>query len=270
MQKVDSQFTGSVPELYDRYLVPLIFEHYAADLARRVGALRSGTILETAAGTGAVTRALRKALPAEVDVVATDLNQAMLDRAGAISPAEGTRWRQADAQSLPFEDARFDAALCQFGAMFFPDRVKAFREARRILRPKGRFLFNIWEGLDANLFAKVVHEAVAACFPSDPPTFLARAPYGQHDRALYERQLVEAGFTQVSIETVDGVSRAPSAADVAKGFCEGTPLRGEIEPRGASALESAVESATRALADRFGEGVIEAPMQAFVLTARRD
>jgi ubiquinone/menaquinone biosynthesis C-methylase UbiE len=268
--QVDTQFSGSIPELYNRYLVPLIFEHYAADLTRRLSELRSGTILETAAGTGAVTRELRKGLPPEIEIIATDLNQAMLDRAAAVSPTDGIRWRQADAQALPFEDSCCDAAVCQFGVMFFPDRVKAFREAKRILKPKGRYLFNIWEGLDRNLFAKVVHEAVTACFPSDPPMFLARAPYGQHDRALYKRQLAEAGFAQVLVETVDGVSRAPSAADVAKGFCQGTPLRGEIEARGPNALDEAVESAARALAARLGEGPIEAPMQAFVVTARRD
>jgi SAM-dependent methyltransferase len=270
MQKVDSQFTGSIPELYDRYLVPLIFDYYAADLARRVGDLRAGRLLETAAGTGAVTRALRRALSREVEIVATDLNQAMLDHAAAVSPTDGIRWRQADAQSLPFEDATFDAALCQFGVMFFPDRVKAFSEARRILKPKGRFLFNVWEGLDANLFVKIVHEAVAACFQHDPPMFLARVPYGQHDRPRYQRQLTDAGFERVQIDTVEGVSCAPSAADVARGFCQGTPLRGEIEAHGPNALDEAVASATKALIGRFGEGPIEAPMRAFVVTARRD
>jgi SAM-dependent methyltransferase len=269
MQAVDRQFTGSIPKLYDRYLVPLIFEHYAADLARRLGELRTSRVLETAAGTGVVTRALRSALPAHVEIVATDLNQAMLDRAGTITAGKGIAWRQADAQSLPFGDASFDAAVCQFGVMFFPDRAKAFGEARRVLKPGGHFLFNVWESIEANAFAMVVTDALRGLFADDPPLFLARTPYGQHDRALYERLLAEAGFLEVQTTTVDGISRAASARDVAIGFCEATPLRMEIEAHGRNALQQAVETATRALVDRFGGGPVEAPMRAFVVTARR-
>jgi ubiquinone/menaquinone biosynthesis C-methylase UbiE len=271
VQEIDRQFTGSIPELYDRYLVPLIFEHYAVDLARRFADLGAKRVLETAVGTGVVTRALRAALPPGAEIVATDLNQAMLDRAAAMtSGGNGIVWKQADAQSLPFEDSCFDAAVCQFGVMFFRDRVKAFREARRVLKPQGVFLFNVWEGLERNGFASVVDDALRARFPNDPPLFLARTPYGQHDRSLYQRQLAEAGFAEMGTETVDGTSRAASAEHVARGFCTGSPLRAEIEARGSSALQDAVEAATRALVSRFGDGPIEAPMQAFVITARRD
>src|SRR5215469_14013615 len=122
MAETDRVFTGSVPALYDRYLGPLIFAPYAADLARRVGAAAPSRILETACGTGIVTRAIAAALSDAAELVATDLNQPMLDHAAAQPGAARAVWRQADALALPFDDASFDIVVCQFGAMFFPDR----------------------------------------------------------------------------------------------------------------------------------------------------
>ena len=153
MQSGDTVFAGSIPEIYDRYLGPALFDPYAADLARRVADITSGALLETAAGTGRVTRVLARALPDAVSIVATDLNQAMLDFAVAQPGGDRVSWRQADALALPFEDAGLDAVLCQFGAMFFPDKVAAYREALRVLKPAGRFLFNIWDMIEANTFA---------------------------------------------------------------------------------------------------------------------
>ena len=178
---LDSGFAGSIPQLYDTYLVPLIFEPYAADLAQRLRARSVTRVLEIAAGTGVVTRALASALPASVSIVATDLNQAMLDRAAAVGTARPVEWRQADAMQLPFADGAFDAVVCQFGVMFFPDKAKAFAEARRVLKPGGVFIFNVWDRIEDNEFADVVTTALAPVFPADPPRFLARTPHGYHD-----------------------------------------------------------------------------------------
>src|SRR5690349_2607472 len=125
--KPDTVFAGSIPELYETQLVPLIFEPYAADLARRVAALHPSRVLETAAGTGVVTRAMARLLPAHAELIATDLNQPMLDRAAAVGTERAVRWLQADAMRLPFDDASFDVVVCQFGVMFFPDKAHAFR-----------------------------------------------------------------------------------------------------------------------------------------------
>ena len=172
MSNSDKVFAGSIPEVYDTYLVPLIFESYAADLAARVSAVSPEAVLETAAGSGVVPRALAPLLDANTRYVVTDLNQPMLDRAMARQAADPRIvWQQVDALKLPFEDESFDAVCCQFGAMFFPDRVAGYREARRVLRPGGRFFFNVWDSIEHNDFARVVTEAAGNIFPRDPPCF---------------------------------------------------------------------------------------------------
>ena len=269
MARTDAQFEGSIPAIYDRYLGPLIFAPYAADLARRLTDMSEGDVLETAAGTGMVTRELARTLPAGVGITATDLNQPMVDFAAARGDAERVTWRQADALKLPFADATFDAVVCQFGAMFFPDKRAAYREALRVLKPDGRFIFNVWDRIEDNEFPSVVTEAVAAMFPEDPPRFLARTPHGYHDTAVIRRDLEAAGFKQIEIETIAQRSRAPSHRDPAIGFCQGTPLRNEIEARDPNRLDEATEIAASALAARFGTGPIEGKIQAHVITAAR-
>lgn len=268
MSGSDKVFTGSIPEIYDAYLVPLIFEDHAADLARRVAALAPVDLLETAAGSGVVARAVAPVLGPEARYVVTDLNQPMLDRAARMQGAdERITWIQADAQALPFADCSFDAVLCQFGAMFFPDRVEGYREARRVLRPGGRFLFNMWDRIEENEFADVVTRAVGELFPEDPPRFLARTPHGHGDPAVIHAELAEAGFGKVRIETLTGTSRAPSARHPAVAYCQGTPLRNEIEARDAARLDEATEHAARAIAWRWGEGPVAAKIQGHVIEA---
>ncbi len=267
MPASDTVFAGSIPDLYDRLMVPLIFEPYAHDLARRAAERRPAAVLEVAAGTGVVTRALDKAL-GDARIVATDLNQPMLDFARAHHPrAERIDWRQADALALPFAERSFDAVLCQFGAMFFPDKRQGYREARRVLKPGGVYLFNVWDRIDDNEFADVVTGALGAVFPGDPPRFLARTPHGYHDAAQIERELRDAGFAQVQGDTLQATSKAASALDVAVAYCQGTPLRNEIEARDPGGLERATRKATEALTEKFGAGPIEGRIQARVFTA---
>jgi SAM-dependent methyltransferase len=270
MSTSDKAFTGSIPAVYEEHLVPLLFEEYAADLVARLTARAPRRVLEIAAGTGVVTRALAAALPATTTIVATDLNPAMLEQAPAVGTARRVEWRPADAAQLPFEDASFDAVVCQFGVMFVPDKVKAFAEARRVLAPGGVYLFSVWDELDANEFADLVHEAVATVFPEDPPRFLKRAPYGYHDVAAITRDLAAAGFTQPPrIETVAKRSRASSPRGPALGYCQGSPLRAEIEARDAKRLTLATNTAAEAIAQRFGRGAVEAQIQAHVVTVDR-
>ena len=211
MTRSDTLFTGSIPATYDRYLGPLLFEPYARDLAQRVAALEPRRILETAAGTGIVTAAIHYQLP-DAEIVATDLNPDMLEIAAAKADAPNIVLRKADAQQLPFPDASFDAIVCQFGVMFFPDRIGAYREARRVLAPDGRFLFNVWNSLEDNPISGSIAELLADLFPDDPPEFLARTPFGYHDLARIEADLREAGFSEVAAETVTKISRAPPPA----------------------------------------------------------
>src|SRR5581483_7518803 len=240
----DKVFAGSIPENYDRYMVPLIFEPYAADLAERAASLSPAAVLEIAAGTGVVTRALAPRLSPAASYVVTDLNQPMLDYAASQQPPDHRiTWRQADALALPFEAAAFDLVCCQFGAMFFPDRLAAYREAKRVLKPGGRFLFNVWDRIEENVFADEVTNALATIFPSDPPRFLARTPHGYHDTALIRSELEDAGFSRVVIETKAEQSRASSPRLPAIAYCRGTVLRNEIEARDAGKLEAATDCA---------------------------
>jgi SAM-dependent methyltransferase len=262
-------FAGSIPQFYDRHLVPLIFEPYAADIAARAAARNPSRVLEVAAGTGAVTRQLARALPASASIVASDLNQPMMDHAASVGTARPVEWRQADAMKLPFADASFDLVVCQFGAMFFPDKAKAFAEARRVLRPGGAFLFSVWDRIEDNEFADVVTQAVAALFPSDPPRFLARIPHGYHDKDAVARDVVAGGFARPAIVTVTARSPAQTARMPAVAYCEGTPLRNEIEARDASRLAEATDAATRAMTERFGAGPVDGKIQAHVVLGER-
>ena len=267
MSNTDKVFTGSIPKLYDTYLVPLIFEPYATDLANRLASRSVTRVLEVAAGTGVVTRALATALPDKVSIVATDLNQAMLDQASAVGTKRAVEWRQADAMQLPFPDGTFDAVVCQFGVMFFPDKSKAFSQARRVLRPGGVFIFNVWDRIEENEFADTVTTALASVFPKDPPRFLARTPHGYHDRRTVERDLVSGGFiAPPGIDTVAARSRAASARIPAIAYCQGTPLRNEIETRDASRLGEATDIAADAIAKRFGPGAVDGKIQAHIVT----
>ena len=262
----DKVFAGSIPRIYETYLVPLIFSPYADDLAQRVASRPVQRVLEIAAGTGVVTRALTAALPADVEIVATDLNPAMLDQAAATGTSRPVTWRQADAMQLPFPDGAFDAVVCQFGAMFFPDKAKAFAETRRVLRENGRFLFNVWDRIEDNDFADAVTHSLASVFPDDPPRFLARTPHGYHDRAILERDLAAGGFRAADIATIRKSSRADSPRIPALAFCQGTPLRSEIEARNATGLDEATVAAEREVARRFGAGAVEGRMQAHVVS----
>jgi SAM-dependent methyltransferase len=266
----DKIFGGSIPEIYDTYLVPLIFDAYAADLTTRVAATRPARVLEIAAGTGVVTRAMSDALPDGTVIVATDLNQAMLDRASTRGTARPVTWRQADAMKLPFPDGSFDAVVCQFGVMFFPDKPAAHAEVRRVLRPGGVFAFNVWDRIEDNEFTDVVTTAVASIFPADPPRFLARTPHGYHDVATIARDVAAGGFSnRASIATVTERSRAASSEHPAIAFCQGTPLRSEIEARDAARLHEATTTAAEAIATRFGRTNIDGKIQAHVVTVTR-
>jgi ubiquinone/menaquinone biosynthesis C-methylase UbiE len=268
MSETDKVFAGSIPENYDRYLVPLIFESFAQDIAQRAAALSPDAVLETAAGSGVVTRSLALRLSRGARYVVTDLNQPMLDYAATRQAADSRiTWRKADALALPFEDATFDLVCCQFGVMFFPDRLSGYLEAKRVLKPGGHFLFNVWDCIEENVFADDVTNALADVFPSDPPRFLARTPHGYHNTTLIRAELETAGFSRAVIETRAEQSHASSPRHPAIAYCQGTPLRNEIEARDANMLDFATDYAATKIANRHGNGEIAAKIQAHVIVA---
>jgi SAM-dependent methyltransferase len=272
--ETDKTFAGSIPKFYEEYLVPLIFEPYAGDLANRLASRglthRLTRVLEIAAGTGVVTRHLASVLPEDVSIVATDLNQPMLDTAAEMGTRRPVEWRAADAMQLPFGEGAFDAVVCQFGVMFFPGKAKAFSEARRVLSPGGVLLFNVWDRIEDNEFADTVTTALESLFPTDPPRFLARTPHGYHDVALVRQDLQGGGFVSPPrVDTVAARSSAASPRIPALAYCQGTPLRSEIEARDKTRLAEATDLAAAAVARRFGPGAVDSKIQAHVVAVER-
>ena len=259
-------FGGTLAEFYDRYLVPLNFAPYAEVIAERVKQLRPRRVLETAAGSGIVTEALARTLPSDTTITATDFNQAMIDIGKARPGMARVNWQQADAMKLPFGDSAFDLVLCQFGVMFFPDRPAAFAEARRVLAPGGHLVFNTWDALETHQFGAAVVDGLRHAFPADPPTFLADIPHGYTDPARITADLAAGGLVCDSLDTIT-LSATAEAADVALGFCTGTPIRAEIDARGDLASTTAlVQSEVRS---RLGDGPVTATMTAHVIVAHR-
>ncbi|MBA2527674.1 MAG: class I SAM-dependent methyltransferase [Pyrinomonadaceae bacterium] len=257
-------FKHSTPALYDRYMGPLLFEPYAKLVAERSALFQPSSILETAAGTGIVTRAVHQAVP-QPQIVATDINPAMLEFAAQRVRSERVTFQRADAQDLPFVDGSFDLVLCQFGVMFFPDKVSASREAWRVLRSGGHYLFVTFDRLGLNPVPEAAENAVAALFPDDPPQYMERGPFSYSDPTLIKQDLVAAGFTDVELETVALTSHV-GAHDAAQGIVLGSPLRTEIERRDATALDRAVNAVTEELRPWDGK---EAPISAHVVTATK-
>lgn len=256
-------FSGSVPENYHRHLGPVLFEPYAKDLAARIGDVQR--LLEIACGTGIVSQALARQLP-DATIVATDLNQAMLDIAMQHVDSKRVTFRQADAMQLPFGDGEFDAVVCQFGFMFVPDKVVAFREVRRVLRRDGLFAFNVWDSLAANDGSRTVNDVVRALFPSDPPRFID-IPFSMHDRRAIERWLRDAGFQKIKIRDLPLMSESPSAKQFASGYVQGTPLADSLRQRGGD-FDQITTAVEKELARLYGDRPMRSRMQAIVVEAR--
>ena len=269
MADPNAAFVGSVPHAYDAYLGPLLFHEFADDLAARVSIVPGGRVLETACGTGILTERLLKRLGGQGAVVATDLNEAMFaeaQRRGVAGP--GLEWRQADGASLPFADASFDAVVCQFGLMFFPDKVAGVREAFRVLKPGGCYLFNVWDAMDANPAPKIVFEASVQYFPDNPPQFM-RVPFSLHDPEPIRAWLADAGFQNIEWLTLSKVGTSPSAAEAATGLVEGSPLYTEIMNRRPESLAEIKAMVATHIAARFGDHPARCPLRAHVFSARR-
>ncbi|MBY5804225.1 methyltransferase domain-containing protein [Rhizobium leguminosarum bv. trifolii] len=259
-------FEEGVAEFYDSLLVPILFEPYASEMAIVAERLKPGSILEVAAGTGALTRALRVTLDPATEIVATDLSQAMIDVGAPSLTMSRTHWMHADAQNLPFAPSMFDLVVCQFGVMFFPDKLKAYDEAKRVLRSGGRFLFTTWDSLPANDFARCVDECLASLFPSNPPDFLRNLSYSYFDIASIKAQMSSAGFDAISCDRIELTSVA-AAHDIAAAFCQGTPLREEIESRAPARISEIVDEVAEQMESRHGVRPCGG-MSAFVVVGR--
>lgn len=266
----DTRFKGSVPAIYDRYLGPLVFEPFAADLATRVAKIKPRNVLEVAAGTGIVSRRLLEVLPPSSRLTATDLNAPMLEIARQkIGTDSRVAFRQADALDLPFSDGEFDTVVCQFGLMFFPDKLKGLREFHRVLTAGGGLLINLWDTIEANPHGKIAHTALADTFETDPPAFYL-VPFGFHDVTEIRKVVTEAGFTEVEIETIELTGESPSAADAAIGLLRGNPCIDVVMERGPERAGDIERLMAKRLAERYGDKPLRLPMRAHVVSAIAD
>lgn len=270
----DARFVDSVPEIYDRHLGPLLFEQYARDLATRLtaGERPVTRVLEVAAGTGILTEQLARLLPAEANIVATDLNPPMLavaqERLQGHASGSRVEWRDADATSLPFADGSFDAVVCQFGVMFFPDKPRAASETHRVLGPGGHWLFNVWGSLEENPIPRIAHETITGYFSDDPPQFY-KVPFSMHDEESTRELVAGAGFSGVSVIPVRFTAEAPSARHAAIGLVRGNPVLAAIEERGTVGADDITEAVAAALARELGDGPMRAPMLAYTVSGRK-
>ena len=269
MSDTAASFVGNIPQHYDQGLGPIIFADYAADIARRVAAGRPARVLETAAGTGIATRKLRDALPADAQLTATDLNPPMLEIARAkFRSGEQVVFQPADAVALPFAHASFDAIVCQFGLMFYPDKAKSFSEAYRVLSPGGRYVFSVWDSHRHNPFGRIAHEMVGRLFPTDPPQFYS-VPFSCHQIDPIKELLMAAGFGEIGIAVVRQVRELPDAANFARAAVYGNPLIDQVRARGGVDPERIVEALAQEFRREFGDDPGRMPLQAIVFSAAK-
>jgi SAM-dependent methyltransferase len=268
MKEQELRFTGSVPASYQQLMVPLFFRPYAEEIARRARGFGPKRIIETAAGTGVLTETLHEALP-EAEIIATDLNQPMLAVASERIRSDRVTFVTADAEELPFDDGGFDLVVCQFGAMFFPDKVRGHAEARRVLGKGGRYLLAIWDEIERNELSNAAQAALIDVFPDDPPLFMREGPFGYADPLRIEADLHDAGFDSVEIETIELTSRSRSATEAAKALCYGTPMGVEVEDREHGSLDRVFRRVEQALRRFESSDGIEAPMAAHIVTATK-
>ena len=268
MTDANARFVGSIPEHYDRHLGPVLFEPYARDLAARLEAREGARVLEIACGTGIATRQLRQRLPAGTRLVASDLNEPMLAHARRrLEGVRGIEWRQADAGALPFPPASFEAVVCQFGLMFVPDKAAVCREVRRVLAPGGTFLFNVWDSLENNRFARLAHETISGFFAGDPPTFY-EVPFSLSRTDVLRALVSGAGFEAIEVTPVSLEGRSPSAEDLARGLVEGNPVGTTIRERGGVQVAEVIAAVAAAVAKEFGDRPVRVPLYAIVVSAR--
>ena len=264
-----ASFIGNIPEHYDAGLGPVIFIDYAADIARRTAACGPARVLETAAGTGIVTRQLRDFLPRGVHLTATDLNPPMLEVAQTkFRPGEAVDFRPADAAALPFSEGAFDAVVCQFGVMFFPQKETAYREVHRVLAPGGHYLFSVWDSHRHNPFGRIAHEIAASFFPADPPQFY-NVPFSYYRIDPIKESLIDAGFSNINVAVVKLYKEIPDVTRFARGLVHGNPLIDQIRTRGGVEPDRVVDALAQTLRAEFGADRGRMPLQAIMFSAVR-
>ena len=265
-QQTPVAFSGSIPQYYDSFLGTMYFEPYALDLAKRINKISPKNLLELASGTGRLTKLLPGVTAKGASIIASDINPAMINFGQSKVQDDKIKWQVVDAVSLPFDDSTFDCVVVQFGVMFYSDRIKSFREAWRVLKPGGTFLFNCWDELKTNPLSFIADEALHQFFPVDTPAFFS-IPYSYYDEKIIRSDLQQAGFENTTVEVVKLTSYSKTAADAAKGLIQGTPTVTAIEERDAKKLPLILAHIDNEIAKQFGKESLKVPLQARIVSA---
>lgn len=259
-------FSGDVPTRYDEYSGPMFFEPYATEVAHRIDPSSVSVALELASGTGRVTRHLRNVLPSNTILIASDVSIDMLAIAKRKLQGVNIDWLTIDAQELPFDDASIDLVVCCFGYMFVADKLKAFREVHRVLRPGGMFLFTTWDKLEV-IGASQVYRQIVKKYLTEPVPESYNLPYSMHDSSSIKELLSQAGFLRISIERVTKDSVSPSAKDAAEALTQGGAIYKEIMRRNPEWIGEIKVLVEQDLAEKFGASPMIAPMSALISQA---
>lgn len=260
-------FGGSIPEKYDKYLTPLFFEPYADDLISRIKGREYDSILELACGTGRVTMNLRREFPGS-KLTATDINPDMLSVARKNVTHPNVVWDTVDMQEIPFDDSSYDLIVCQFGVMFVPDKVKAFKEIYRVLKPGGRFVFNVWESFQRNLVSYHTDQVINSFFGEDPVMFI-QIPFSYHNKTEIGNHLQNGGFSDFSFDHVKREMDRINAGDASIGLIEGNPSINAINERKPELLDEIRMRLKATLAENFGDNPMKYSLEAIVCEAEK-
>jgi ubiquinone/menaquinone biosynthesis C-methylase UbiE len=251
---------------YDDFLGPLFFEPYAIEVAKRIDPSPVSIALEIAAGTGRVTRHIRKCLAASAKLIASDISEEMLAEAKKKLSHLDIEWQSIDAQQLPFSDNSIDLVVCCFGYMFVHDKPKAFAEAYRVLRPGGVFLFTTWDKLEHNA-ASYISRSLAEKYLKGPLPESYNLAVSMSDEDVIRPLLVKAEFSKIFIEKVEQFSVCPTAKKAATGLVEGGFIFKEIRQRNPDWIEEIKIKLEKELCEKFGAAPMIAPMSAVICQA---
>ncbi|MEM7030985.1 MAG: class I SAM-dependent methyltransferase [Chloroflexota bacterium] len=204
------QVNTDAAEVYEAFFVPALFQEWAERIVIEAQLQPGQTVLDVACGTGVLTRAIAERVGDAGQAIGLDINEGML--AVAEQKASHIQWHRGAAESLPFENNRFDAVVSQFGLMFFEDRQTALQEMMRVLQPGGQLAVAVWDTVENTPgYAKMI-ALLQQLFGQEAANGL-RAPYNLGDISLLKSIFDGAGIVDISIITLEGTARFPSIDD---------------------------------------------------------
>jgi SAM-dependent methyltransferase len=251
------QLQGNAAERYERWAVPFILGPWVPSLLHLAGLRPGERVLDIATGTGVVARLAARRVTPGGTVAGLDLNEAMLEEAKRLPLPPGLTidWRQGSALALPFADGMWDVVLCQQGLQFFPDRLKALGEMRRVLTSGGRVAVSVWTGLSP--YHVAMREGLARYVSPEAATSGAAA-FSLGDAAELRGLLEGVGFRDVVVHHVGLTVRLPAPEEFLLRHLSATPaaeLVAAAGPEVHAVLVAHMKAATRAYVDGYGLAV---------------